>query len=397
MKRVTLIWVLFFTGVLVAKPATIQYSTYLTDANGAPRSLSNKTVNFRLYADSAASGAFWQDNFSVTTANGFVSVALGSKTALPARAIDTASTLWLEMQISGETAFPRQKIATSFYCISANLADSARHAVNADSAGKARHSVKSDSLSGKVAEDFALAGHVHPAIENVDSAKWAAKADSTNFAAKAGALTVVPTRIDTASIATKAMGLIAGITSDGALTVAGQVAADGYAYRTATRRKLLVDGMAGPTKAQIWYATTMFDMLITSNCYRPATQTDTLITAQIPFYPKKGSILKKICAVVSDPNGSATPNIEVCITRKYSPQSSTGYGLYIMKSDNGAIGVTTAIMTGTGEQYLSKDLNFAFDPEVNSYFVTVAFGPHTPGAGNYWFNYAILEIDEYGP
>jgi hypothetical protein len=91
-------------------------------------------ITFRLFNDSIAGTKQWEEPHGVIAPNGFFSRELGSINPFPLRLIQNTPSLWLEMQITGESAFPRQKLATTFFTISANYADSANHAVLANSA-----------------------------------------------------------------------------------------------------------------------------------------------------------------------------------------------------------------------------------------------------------------------
>lgn len=144
MKHFLPIAVLFLGIIASAGPVTVTYSCYITNINKQPRSLNGQLVTFRLYEDSASSTPIWVEQHGVIAPNGFISVALGSITPLPMRQIGSVSSLWIEMKIFTDPALPRQKIATSFFAVAANYADSARHAVMADSAKGARHAVISD-------------------------------------------------------------------------------------------------------------------------------------------------------------------------------------------------------------------------------------------------------------
>lgn len=179
---ISLIFVLWVYGIISAKPSIITYSTYLTNAEGKPRSLSGQLVYFRLFADSTGGTAIWEEQHGIIAPSGFVSVQLGSIEPLPLRAIESSNQLWLEMQIINESPFSRQKISTSFFCIAAHYADSAEYAKKADtasfatrsdSAGKAGNAV---SLGGYSAENYAKKSDVNGI--KVDSARYSTHTDS---------------------------------------------------------------------------------------------------------------------------------------------------------------------------------------------------------------------------
>lgn len=177
MKYLLKLYLLIFTVFIFssfARPVIIQYSTFLTDANKKPRTdIIGRTVYFRLYNAVSAGTLLWSETQTVTSANGFVSVALGAVTPIPLKSIDTASALWLEMELAAETAFPRQKITTSFYSISANFSDSALFAQSASIATistNSRHAYKADSLGNRPASDYALIGQVSDSSRNAKNA-----------------------------------------------------------------------------------------------------------------------------------------------------------------------------------------------------------------------------------
>ncbi len=236
---------------ITAKPIHIQYSTYLTDPDKKPRSLSYKTVYFRLYADSGAASAFWDDNFVLSTQNGFVGVSLGSQKPLPLKAIDTASGLWLQMEIAGEQAFPRQRIATSFYAIAANFADTARTAL------ESKRSANSDSLNSRPASDYALSSHLHPAAHRIDSASYAdTAAYSKTFSIPSAGVGTLHLQDSAVTAAKLAKGAVTAdnlpSSRNGDFEVMGILSADSLRYRSPKRiRQTILAGRALTTAYKV--------------------------------------------------------------------------------------------------------------------------------------------------
>lgn len=184
-KLVALVLVMFY--VIQAKPVLIQYSTYLTDSqNRARTDITGRSMYFRLYDSQSGGNRIWEELQTVTANNGFVSVVLGSNTALPVRAIDTVSALWLEMEIAGEAVFARQRIYAGFYSLSAGIADTAVFSQNAAYAVQSRIANKADSLGNKPASAYALITDIPVISGNSDTSNYAKNADSlggvTSFA-----------------------------------------------------------------------------------------------------------------------------------------------------------------------------------------------------------------------
>lgn len=161
-----------FSFFVHAGPVTVSYSTFLTNKENKPRALNGQLVYFRLFSDSSGGSALWEEQHGVIAPNGFVSVSLGSKTPLPLRIIESSLSLWLEMQIIGENPFTRQKISTSFFAISANYADSAKHSQLSVRAQKA------DSLGNKSAGEYTLNSQLPAVYPKAETCYVAKKADS---------------------------------------------------------------------------------------------------------------------------------------------------------------------------------------------------------------------------
>lgn len=187
MKKIFTLILLTAAALSFAKPVLIQYSTYLTDAQRQARTdITGKSIYFRLYDAETGGNKLWEEMQDVTANNGFVSVILGSSEELPVRAIDTASALWLEMEISGEDAFARQRIYAGFYSLSAGIADTAIFAQTAAVAMQSQSANKADSLGSRPAADYALVTDIPTISGNADTANIAKDADSlggiTSFA-----------------------------------------------------------------------------------------------------------------------------------------------------------------------------------------------------------------------
>jgi len=181
MESLVSLLVLAISLAAVASPNFFTYSSYLTDSNRKPRALTGQMVYFRLFADSTGETKIWEEPHGVVAPNGFISVQLGTNPVypLPVRQIQSAQALWLEMQIYGEKAFPRQKIATSFFTIAANYADSASHAMLADSAKHAAHAVNSDTAA------YARGGSTVVSAQKSDTANKAGVAVYADSAGRA--------------------------------------------------------------------------------------------------------------------------------------------------------------------------------------------------------------------
>lgn len=191
-KPLLLLLLLLACGNSFASPNFFTYSSYLTDSNRKPRALAGQMVYFRLFADSTGGTKIWEEPHGVVAPNGFISVQLGTNPVypLPVRQIQSAPALWLEMQIYGESAFPRQKIATSFFAIAANYADSARHAVLADSAKCATHAAHTTLADRAIVSDtaeYARGGSAVVSAQKADSASKAGTSILSDSAARAGA------------------------------------------------------------------------------------------------------------------------------------------------------------------------------------------------------------------
>jgi hypothetical protein len=133
MTKVSILLLFCLSVTVFSRPIYINYSTYLTDKNGVPRSdIIDKGITFRLYDAKTSGTLLWDDNFVISANRGMINVKLGSKKALPASVIDKASQVWIEMQIVSEVAFSRQEVATTFYSVSSTFADTAKTALSAD-------------------------------------------------------------------------------------------------------------------------------------------------------------------------------------------------------------------------------------------------------------------------
>lgn len=188
MKHLLFSTILVLAMLASAGPVTVTYSSYLTDAAHKPRALTGQLVYFKLYTDSTSTTPIWEEQHGVIAPNGFISVALGSISPLPLRQIGSVSSLWLEMKIITDPPFPRQKIATSFFSISANYADSARHAAIADSAKKAAHAAQAALADRAIISDtaeYARGGSAVVSAQKADSAGKAGFAVQASLASRA--------------------------------------------------------------------------------------------------------------------------------------------------------------------------------------------------------------------
>ncbi len=382
--------VLSFAPSLFAKPMFINYSVYLTDKTGTPRTdIVDKGVYFRLYDANQAGSLLWSETIITSAPKGFLQVKLGKGTPINPAAIAAAPALWLEMQIGSEPVFPRQEIATSFYAVAANHADTASFSVVSGNALQ---------FGGKAPDSYALTSQIPGKPTRVDSSAFS---DTAFFATTALQLKVVPTRIDTASVADKAVTLLAGASTLGDLAINGQVAANTYAYRLpkTVRYYFSSDQIIRPDWTIAAWSTSGSHSAFASY---PNVAVNWKQVALIPFAPKSGSKLKKIMVRVTDAS-TGLPDIGVSLAYRDFDSNSTEYGALLLcskfyqQSSAYQYGVET---TGLNSASVFHDLEISKDFTLNStslqYYCGVSFTENTTPGTN-WFEFAIFEVEEYEP
>ena len=105
-------------SIFPAMPGKMNYQGKLTDNQG---DLINGTrdIDFALYTDAASSFAVWTESHaSVKVTNGLFNVVLGETNNLSST-FDSYDSLYLEIEVGGETLSPRQEMASAGYALKA--------------------------------------------------------------------------------------------------------------------------------------------------------------------------------------------------------------------------------------------------------------------------------------
>jgi hypothetical protein len=399
-----LLIILFITNAVLSKPIFINYSTFLTDLNGKPRTdIVDKGIYFRLYDHKTGGNPLWSEQIIANARNGMLTVKLGQQNKLPISAINNADSLWLEMQIGSENPFSRQEIATSFYAMSANMADTAKIALSAR---------KADSLGDKKAGDYALKSQI-PIIPNkIDSAKSsdtasyarlipvktkmdsASYSDTTRYSAFAQQVLTKPTRVDTAS---KAMTLVPYAVTEAGMTVNGTLLASAFQYRSAKRVKLCLDGVralpfAEKVDGSYWRGFTgaypvsagIGGVQVVSGI------SDDSFAVYIPFTPPRNAILKRITGNLPD-NTTGKPNIVLSLT--YTVVGSSGHGNRVDYYRSSQASTSGTIHNETTP--LVWNTSIPLNTDMYDYFLTVIFEGIDNSRTAFWG--AVLEFDVNEP
>ncbi|MCP3876486.1 MAG: hypothetical protein GY699_25515, partial [Desulfobacteraceae bacterium] len=176
--------VLFMGSTSFAVPAQINYQGVLEDAGGPLTGTT--TMIFRLFdVETNGSEPLWEETQDVSVDQGIYSVILGTGTISPsygglADALLLNDNLWLEVQVSGETLSPRQKITSVGFAIRAGTVSDgaitetklAANAVTTEKladgsvtaskvTGGPDSGLNADQLDGKSSEDFGAASVVN--------------------------------------------------------------------------------------------------------------------------------------------------------------------------------------------------------------------------------------------
>ncbi len=116
------VWLLAPASVRAAVPGEINFQGLLLDSGGQPV---NGLVDlvFRLYASETGGTALWTEGHTdVDVLDGVYDVALGSVTPLTPTVLGNA-TLYLEIDVEGETLAPRQRLLAVPYAVRSGSAD----------------------------------------------------------------------------------------------------------------------------------------------------------------------------------------------------------------------------------------------------------------------------------
>src|SRR5262245_34789468 len=118
---------------LAAVPATVGYQGRLYDQNGNPLS-GTLNVVFALYSSDTGGTAVWTETQSITFANGYFDVQLGSVTAFGATAFN-GTVRYLGVTVGGDSEMtPRASVASVPYALNAVNAVTANSATTAATA-----------------------------------------------------------------------------------------------------------------------------------------------------------------------------------------------------------------------------------------------------------------------
>jgi hypothetical protein len=104
-----------------AVPLQITHQARLTNAAGAPVD-GAVTVEARLFDAATTGNQLWFDDFAATAVDGYVSVLLGSETALPSSVFDRPE-VWLQVSAGGTTLAPRTRVVAVPYAMRADVAE----------------------------------------------------------------------------------------------------------------------------------------------------------------------------------------------------------------------------------------------------------------------------------
>jgi len=107
---------------LAAVPATVQIEGALTSKGGGPVSDGDYDLSFALYGAQSGGTAAWTEAAKVAVKQGSFLHALGSKTALDAKALGLPQ-LWLGVTVGKEKELPRQRVHTAFFARRAAVAE----------------------------------------------------------------------------------------------------------------------------------------------------------------------------------------------------------------------------------------------------------------------------------
>lgn len=156
-------------------PTLINYQGILTDAGGAPIT-APVNVSFSIFQDPAGGTAGWTESQSVTPdADGRFTVLLGAVNPIPTTMFDWHER-YLEVQVSGDTPFPRIRFISVAYAYHAKRSDSASLSFSA-----APGSVNSDAIiDGTILfSDMAPNGAASGQVMKWNGSAWVAGTDET--------------------------------------------------------------------------------------------------------------------------------------------------------------------------------------------------------------------------
>ena len=103
-------------------PLTLAHQGYLTDAEGEAVT-DTVSITFRLWDQSQGGVELWSEIKSVDVVRGAYSTILGGENPI-ADVLRENSTLWLEMELEGETLTPRQQVVSAPFAVVADTATS---------------------------------------------------------------------------------------------------------------------------------------------------------------------------------------------------------------------------------------------------------------------------------
>ncbi len=97
----------------------ISYQGVLTNNSGAPATDSIYNVKFSIFDDSTAGQLLWSETAPVSTQGGLFVHLLGSITPLTDFIFQNYDAIFLELSVGGQTALPRQRLASTAFSASA--------------------------------------------------------------------------------------------------------------------------------------------------------------------------------------------------------------------------------------------------------------------------------------
>jgi subtilisin-like proprotein convertase family protein len=117
------LWLLTSTA-WAAVPATVPVQGALTSTGGGPVADGSYDVTFRFFKAEQFGDPLWTEGpVKLTVQNGLFAYALGQKTALDAKVLESLGAAWLSVQVGGEPELPRKALQSVPFSLRTSLAE----------------------------------------------------------------------------------------------------------------------------------------------------------------------------------------------------------------------------------------------------------------------------------
>jgi len=120
-------WALILIFIVSAIPRVLNYQGKLVDPSGAGIN-GSLPMTFKLYTSETGGSPIWSESKNVSVTNGLFSVLLGDSVSFP-DSVDFSAQYWLEVTVSGEEAFPRERLSATPYAMYAAKAENSLVAI----------------------------------------------------------------------------------------------------------------------------------------------------------------------------------------------------------------------------------------------------------------------------